>query len=397
MSEGGPSQGRQGGQWLNDLLEQDLARRATEHQLRSRIPITPIDATHVEIDGRRYVNFASNDYLGLTHHPTVIRAAKAALEKYGAGSGASALVSGYSEAHRSAEAAIARWKGSEAAVLLPSGYQAAHAIVQTLSPNGVRFVLDKLCHASLIDAVRGSGAEFRIFPHNNLEKLERLLADAPAQQLQVVITESIFSMDGDVADLDGIAALKLKHPFVLVLDEAHCSGVYGHDGAGYAAEKGFADVVDASLVTLSKSAGVAGGAVCGSRVFCESVVNQGRAYIYSTAIPPATASAIDAAISVMKQEPRRQQRVRELALRVRAQLKSGGHQISEGDSPIIPIVLGSEERALNAAAQLREKQFLAIAIRPPTVPRETSRLRITLSCEHSDEEIGELLDALRKL
>src|SRR5256885_5268965 len=191
MSEGGQLQG---GQWLNDLLEQELSRRSAEHQLRSRIPITPIDATHVEIDGRRYVNFASNDYLGLTHHPSVIRAAQEALSKYGAGSGASALVCGYSKAHRSAEEAIAKWKGTEAAVLLPSGYQAAHAIVQTLNLPGVRFLLDKLCHASLVDAVRGSAAEFRIFPHNHLEKLERLLGDAPAAQRQVVISESIFSM-----------------------------------------------------------------------------------------------------------------------------------------------------------------------------------------------------------
>jgi 8-amino-7-oxononanoate synthase len=396
MSQGGQSQG-QGGHWLNDLLEQDLARRSAEHQLRTRTPIIPIDATHVEIDGGRYVNFASNDYLGLSHHPTVIRAAQAALEKYGAGSGASALVSGYSKAHRSAEEAIARWKYTEAAVLLPSGYQAAHAMVQTLTLDGVRFLLDKLCHASLIDAVRGSGAEFRIFPHNNLEKLERLLADAPPQQHQVVITESVFSMDGDAADLAGIAALKRDHPFVLVVDEAHGSGVYGQHGAGYAAERGLANIVDVSLVTLSKAAGVVGGAVCGSKTLCESLVNRGRAYIYSTAIPPATAGAIEAAISVMKQEPQRQQRLRELARRVRDELKGAGHEISQGDSPIIPIVLRSEERALNAAAHLREKQILAIAIRPPTVARETSRLRITLSCQHSDEEIEKLMDALREV
>src|SRR5258706_11354083 len=277
----------QGGQWLNDLFEPELARRESEHQLRSRIQIIPIDAAHVEIDGRRYVNFASNDYLGLTHHPSVIRAAQQALEKYGTGSGASALVSGYTEAHRSAEEAIARWKGTEAAVLLPSGYQAAHAIVQTLNLPGVRFLLDKLCHASLVDAVRGSGAEFRVFPHNNLQKLERLLADAPEAQRQVVISESIFSMDGDAADLEGIAGLKQKHDFVLVLDEAHGSGVYGRDGAGFAAEKGLAKTVDVSMVTLSKAAGVVGGAVCGSKVFCDGLVNWGRAYIYSTTIPPA--------------------------------------------------------------------------------------------------------------
>src|SRR6267142_1676928 len=325
MSERGQLQG---GHWLNDLFEQELARRSAKHQLRKKIPVIPIAAVHVDIDGKKYVNFASNDYLGLTHHPSIIRAAQEALSKYGAGSGASALVSGYTEAHRSAEKSIARWKGVEAAVLLPSGYQAAHAIIQTLNLDGiVRFLLDKLCHASLVDAVRGTGSEFRIFPHNHLEKLERLLADAPPEQIQVVISESIFSMDGDAADLEGIARLKQKHPFVLVLDEAHGSGVYGRDGSGYAAEKGFTDLVDVSLVTLSKSAGVVGGAVCGSKLFCDGLVNWGRAYIYSTAIPPAAASAIEAAISVMRAEPRRQQRVRELALRVRNELKRAGHQI----------------------------------------------------------------------
>ncbi|HEV8290984.1 MAG TPA: 8-amino-7-oxononanoate synthase [Tepidisphaeraceae bacterium] len=386
-----------GAQWLNDLFEQELSRRSAEHQLRTRIPVTPIDAVHVEIEGKRYVNFASNDYLGLTHHPAVIRAAQEALSKYGAGSGASALVSGYTEAHRSAEQAIARWKGTEAAVLLPSGYQAAHAIIQTLNLDGVRFLLDKLCHASLVDAVRGSGAEFRIFPHNNLEKLERLLADAPQGQRDVVITESIFSMDGDAADLEGIAALKKEYSFVLVLDEAHGSGVYGPNGSGYAVEKGFANIVDVSLVTLSKAAGVVGGAICASKTFCEGLVNWGRAYIYSTATPPATAAAIEAAVSVMKQERHRQQRVRELAQRVRSELKSAGQHIGDGDSPIIPIILGSEKRALGAASYLREKQILAIAIRPPTVARETSRLRITLSCEHTNEELETLLEVLRKI
>jgi 8-amino-7-oxononanoate synthase len=394
MSESGQLQS---GQWLNDLFEQEFTRRAAEHQLRTRIPITPIDAVHVEIDGKRYVNFASNDYLGLTHHPSVIRAAQEALARYGAGSGASALASGYTGAHRSAEDAIGRWKETQMVVLLPSGYQAAHAIVQTLSLEGVRFLLDKWCHASLVDAVRGSGAEFRIFPHNHLEKLDRLLTDAPPAQPQVVITESIFSMDGDAADLAGLATLKRKHPFFLVLDEAHGSGVYGKNGSGYAAEKGFADIVDVSLVTLSKAAGIVGGAICASKSFCEGVVNWGRAYIYSTAIPPATASAIEAAISVMKQEPQRQQRVRNSARQMRNELNRAGHQISDGDSPIIPIILGSEKRALDAANHLREKQILAIAIRPPTVARETSRLRITLSCEHSDEEIEMLFEVLKEI
>jgi 8-amino-7-oxononanoate synthase len=388
------------GEWLNDLLAEELTRREAEHQLRRRIPVRPIDAVHVEIEGRRYVNFASNNYLGLTHHPDVIRATAGAVSTYGAGSGASPLVSGYTEAHAWCERAIAHWKGTEAAVLLPSGYQAAHAIIQTLSAvrepgPGVRFLIDKLSHASLIDAVKGSSDEFRIFPHNHFEKLERLLADAPADQVQVVITESIFSMDGDAVDLPALAELKKRRPFVLVLDEAHGSGVYGENGSGYAAEKGLQSAVDVSLVTLSKAVGVTGGAVCGSKNFCEGVVNFGRAYIYSTSIAPAIAAAIETALGVMKREPQRQRRVRELAIRVREALRKQGRKIPSGDSPIIPILFGSEQRALDAALRLRDKGILVIAIRPPTVARETSRLRVTVSCEHNDGEIERLIAALR--
>jgi 8-amino-7-oxononanoate synthase len=391
------------GDWLNDLLGQELTRRAAEHQLRKRIPINTIDSVHVEIEGKRYVNFASNNYLGLTHHPDVIRAVAQATKAYGVGSGASGLVNGFTAAHESCERAIAKWKGTEAAVLLPSGYQTAHAIVHAMAgvkeflAGGVRFLLDKLCHASLVDAITGSGAPYRIFPHNNLEKLTRLLLDAPADQLQVVVSESIFSMDGDAVDLKGLADLKARRPFVLVLDEAHGSGVYGTDGAGFAAEAGLQDAIDVSLVTLSKAVGVMGGAVCGSKQFCEAIVNWGRAYIYSTAVPPAIAAGIEEAIGVMKREPQRQIRVRELARRVRHELKRQGKEIIDGDSPIIPIILGSEERALEAAKKLREKNLLVIAIRPPTVARSTSRLRVTLSCEHSDKELEELIGALREI
>jgi 8-amino-7-oxononanoate synthase len=321
-----------------------------------------------------------------------------ATKEFGAGSGASGLVSGYTDFHSAAEEAIAKWKGTTSAVLLPSGYQAAHAIVQTIAAVGgkVRFLLDKLSHASLLDAARGSGNEFRIFPHNNLEKLERLLRDGPADQRQVVITESIFSMDGDAADLEGMVALKKRFDFLLVLDEAHGSGVYGKNGAGYAAEKELSEAIDVSLVTLSKAAGVAGGAICGSKIFCDGVVNWGRAYIYSTSVPPGVAASIEAAIGVMKKEAQRQRRVRELAARVRKGLKRAGKSIPDGDSPIIPIIYGSEERAVKAAEELRKNGILAIAIRPPTVARNSSRLRITLSCDHSDEEIANLIEAIAK-
>jgi 8-amino-7-oxononanoate synthase len=381
-------------------IRQRLDRLAGQHLFRKRQVVRPLDATHVDVDGRLYVNFASNNYLGLSHHPHVLEAAAQVLRRDGAGGGASALVTGYTEALASAERRIAAWKGAEGGVLFPSGYQANLAAVQTLSAlgegkrGGIRFLLDKLVHASLIDAVRESGAPFRVFPHNHLDKLARLLEEAEEGQTQVVVTESIFSMDGDAADLAGLARLKQRRPFVLLLDEAHGSGVYGPAGAGLAAEVGLAALADVTVVTLSKALGCAGGAVCGSAGFCEAVINLGRAYVYSTALPPAVAAAAQAAVDVIRDEPERQRRVRDLARMVRSRLAQSGLQIPPGDSPIVPIILGNEEAALAAASRLKDLGLWVVAIRPPTVPRGSSRLRITLSSKHTADEIERLLSSL---
>ena len=364
------------------------------------------------------LNFCSNDYLGLSGHPKVVEAMARAARQWGAGSRASALIAGYTEAHVSAERAIARWKRTESAVLLPSGYQANHAVIQAIAGGAeaagqpVRFFFDKLTHASLVDAIVGSGKPFRRFEHNDVAKLERLLEQEDQEEhgqdqeqrarqaspLHVVVTESIFSMD-DAADLRGLVELKRRRPFVLLLDEAHGSGVYGPSGSGYAAEAGVSDSVDIFIATLSKAAGVMGGAICGPSALAEAVVNFGRAYIYSTALSPAIAAACEAAIEVMRDEPERQQRVRQLAQRVRTDLTSAGWEIGRGDAPIIPIILGTEEAALSMSQRLREKGIIVSAVRPPTVPRGSSRLRITLSAVHSDEEVARLvgqLAAMRK-
>lgn len=423
-----------------------------------------LDATHVERDGRRLVNFASNNYLGLTHHPRVLEALRRS-SAAGAGSGAAGLVTGHSVAHADAEKALAHWKGTAAAVLLPSGYQANHAVVQTFAAigsasgrretarraarwdeagggeqglgdaglddtgtddarrgeagggergncetaggeagggaassaaGGVRFLIDKLVHASLVDAVRATGLPFRVFPHNGLGKLRRLLQESDGT-LQVVITESIFSMDGDAADLAGLAAMKREHPFALVVDEAHAAGVYGEAGAGLASELGLQAAVDVSIATLSKAVGCVGGVVCGSTVFCDALVNFGRAYIFSTAVPAFVAAAAREAVEVMRDEPERRHRVRTLASRVRAVLTSAGFPIPPGDSPIVPVILGSEADALEAAAALAAEGILVPAIRPPTVPRGASRLRVTLSCQHTDAEIDHLVQSLCKI
>ena len=396
---------------FEELLRKVADDRRRASLYRQRRVIRSRGGVVVEQDGRRYVNFSSNDYLGLRTHPDVIAASAGALLKHGAGSGASALVTGYSPAHASAEAALARWKGTQAAVLLPSGYQANHAAVQTIAlaaeaaGRRVRFLLDKLVHASLIDAVRStahttrgaSDAPLRVFPHNGIDKLARLLDEADEDETQVIVTESIFSMDGDAADLRAIAALKRRRPFVLVVDEAHGSGVYGKGGSGYAAECGVAGDVDVFIVTLSKALGSIGGAVCASADFCDALVNFGRAYIYSTSVPPAVPAGVEAALDVLRREPHRQERVRSLSRRVRDALRAAGVALPDGDSPIIPIILGSEEAAITQANRLMELGMLAMPIRPPTVPRGSSRLRVTLSSEHTDEQVDQLLAAILKM
>jgi len=384
---------------LTDLLKHALDDRARRSLLRRRVPTEPLDAVHVQREGRRLVNFSSNDYLGLSHHPRMLTALR---DLAATGSGAAGLITGFTTLQAEAERQLAEWKSAAAAMLLPSGYQANLAVVQTLAAAAeavdrpVRFLVDKLAHASMVDAVLNAakGRSFRVFPHNGLSKLQRLLAEAPAGELQVVLTESIFSMDGDAADLAGLAELKKQHDLVLVLDEAHATGVYGENGAGLAAELGLSDIVDISVVTLSKALGLAGGAICASAEFINAVENFGRAFIYSTAIPPATSRLLIEAIAICREEPQRRRRVRELARTVRQSLAAAGLQIPPGDSPIIPIVLGDAAAAIAVADALREQGLLVMPVRPPTVPPGSSRLRVTLSSEHSAADIERLTTAI---
>jgi 8-amino-7-oxononanoate synthase len=389
---------------VDSLIAPLLQQRKASHLLRTLSPAQPLDATHLKINGNQYVNFCSNNYLGLSWHPRVRHAAKSAIDAAGFGSGAAALLRGHTTIHESAARAIAKWKGTQSAVLLPSGYQANLAAIQTLAAIShansyppLRFLVDKLVHASILDAVAATGLSMRVFPHNNLQKLSRLLSTESAGGCDVVITESIFSMDGDAADLRGILKLKQKLPFFLLLDEAHASGVYGPNGAGYAHALNLQQYVDATVVTLSKALGGIGGAICANKSFCSAVVNFGRAFIYSTSLPASAAAAAEAAIHVMRDEPHRQKRLAHLSQRARQQLSAAGAQLLPGDSPILCCILGSESAALHAADHLFKEGFIVGAVRPPTVAPNSSRLRISLCSEHTDKEVTDLLAAIKQL
>jgi 8-amino-7-oxononanoate synthase len=334
--------------------------------------------------GARVVSFASNDYLGLSQHPTVVGAAHDALDRWGAGAGAARLIVGSRPVHHELEDALAEWRGTEGAVVFPTGFAANLGVLSTLAAPGVRICSDALNHASIIDGcrlARANGAEVRVYAHRDLDALDALLAEPGAERL-VVVTDTVFSMDGDVADVEGLVALCDRHGALLVLDEAHAvlqePPSVPPDGP-----------VVVQVGTLSKTLGALGGFVAGPRSVVDLLVNRARSYIFTTASSPADTAAALAALSVVTspEGEARRERLRAHVARLRP-----GHQ-----SPVVAVVLGEEEAALDAAARLLDAGLLVPAIRPPTVAPGTSRLRVALSAAHTDDQLDRLLTALAGL
>lgn len=347
------------------------------------------------------LNFAANDYLGLSRHPALIEAAQRATAQRGAGAGASRLVTGTDSAVLALEEQLAAWKETEAALVFSSGYAAALGTVPALVGKGDTVVLDKLTHASLIDAARLSGATVRVFAHNHVEKLEALLqklsrARTGNKSRVLVITESIFSMDGDAAPLREIVELKDRFGAWLLVDEAHATGLYGKTGAGLLAETGLSPRVEIVMGTLSKALGSVGGYIAGSRVLIDWLVNRARSFIYSTALPPGVIAASHAAVDLARgpEGAALRARLRENIARFHAGLPPVWKNQSLSSSAIQPLICGEASAALSLAAILREKGFLIPAIRYPTVARNAARLRVTLSAAHAGKEIDALNKAL---
>lgn len=356
----------------------------------------------IELEGRKLVNFSSNDYLGLASEPALREAAKNAIDQYGVGSGASRLVCGTQSPHLLLEKTLAEFKRTEAALSFSSGYAAAVGTLGALLEEKDVVILDKLCHASLIDGARLSGAVMRVFPHNHTGKLEELAQWAGRRHPDarvLIVTESIFSMDGDRAILGDIVRIKERYDALLMLDEAHAVGVAGDHGRGLADELGLAGGVDIQMGTLSKALGVSGGYVCGSRSLVNLLINRARSFIYSTAPPPALASAAMAAVDFLMSDKGgiRQKKLLQNIRRFDAELGDLFPRTRPPQSAIIPLILGGEEPALAASQVLREKGFLVPAIRYPTVARGTARLRVTLSASHEPEQIDSFCAALRDL
>jgi len=388
---------------MEDLFKEQLkALRAVSLDRHLR-EISGSQGPEIEIDGRRFVNFSSNDYLGLANDPRLREAAMAAIDEFGVGAGASRLISGTQSPHVRLERALAKWKGTEAALCFSSGYAAALGTIPALVTKDDIILLDKLCHASLIDGAKLSGAILRVFPHNDLRKLENHLEWAgrahPSGRV-LIVTESVFSMDGDRAPLRDLIELKKRFGALLILDEAHAVGVIGANGRGRAAEENLSEEVDVQMGTLSKALGASGGYICGSRNLIQWLINRARSFIYSTAPPPAIAAAALAAVNFLSSsegEERRRFLWERIRLMQELLPRTGlNKEQRAAGSAIFPWILGDEQAALDLAAALKSKGFLVPAIRYPTVAKGSARLRITVTASHQEDQIRSFCEAIKR-
>jgi len=378
-----------------EFLRGSLSAIEAEGLLRSLRVLGSPQSAHVEIDGRELCNFSSNDYLGLANHPALHEAAARELKDGGFGSGSSRLICGTLAAHVRLESAIAGFKGTGAALSFTSGYAAAMGTIPAICSKDDVIILDKLCHACLVDAARLSGARMRVFPHNDLDRLEshlRWAAESHPGSRVLVLAESVYSMDGDLAPLREIVELKDRHGAWLFLDEAHGVGVIGADGRGLADAEGVADRVEIQMGTLGKALGAHGAYVAGSRLLRDFLINRARSLIFSTAPPAPVAAAAEKAVEILSGiEGRRLVGALHENLR---QLQSA-MQISTPPSAIVPLIIGKERDAADASARLMKSGFFVPAIRYPAVARGAARLRITLSASHLKAEVLALAAALR--
>ena len=379
---------------VDDIAREELSQLHARGLLRSLEPLRTKPGAEIELRlGERLINLCSNDYLGLAGDARVAEALADGARQWGAGAGASRLVCGDFLPQHELERALAGFAGTEAAVLFNSGYAANCAVVPVFAGPEDLILSDALNHASLIDGCRLSKARVEVFPHRDLAAAERLLKQSGARR-KLLVTESVFSMDGDRAPLRELQALCDVHGALLIVDEAHATGVFGPRGAGLCAQEGVQPAL--RMGTLSKALGVAGAYVAASRAACELLVNRARPLVYSTALPPALACAALKSLKIVTgpEGDARRTRLWSNVHRFAAGIEALGHAAS-ADSPIIPLILGDPDTAVQVAARLRELGHLAKAIRPPTVPAGTSRIRFALSAAHTEAHLDAALSALR--
>jgi len=377
--------------WIDEGLEA-IRRDGLERPRRVR---TGRQGRRVELDGRSLVNFGSNDYLGYAGDVRLTKAASRAACAEGFGAGASPLVSGHSSTHAALEAALAQLLGTGDALLFPSGFAANAATIAALVGPGDIVVSDERNHASIIDGCRLSRADVAVFPHRDMAAAERLLKGSAARR-KLVVTDSLFSMDGTMAPLDDLAEVSARHGAMLLVDEAHATGVFGARGSGLIEETGTADGVHVRVGTLSKALGAAGGFVAGHPRLVDWLRHSARAWVFSTAHPPAVAGAALRAVELLGEEPQRRTALLDRATAFRDRLRAAGLDLGDAASQIVPVIVGSAERAVALAARLADAGLFVPAIRPPSVPAGGSLVRASLAWHHTDDDLDRLLDALAR-
>lgn len=378
---------------LHAELAAELAVREEQGLLRTRRLLATPQRARVSVDGRDYTAFCSNDYLGLAADPRLAAAAKAGIDRYGVGAGASHLILGHGSAHHALEAALAAFVRQPRALLFSTGYMANMGVVSALAGRGDAVFADRLNHASLNDAALISRAAFKRYAHNDLAALERLLQTTPARR-RLVIVDAVFSMDGDIAPVPALLELCERHDAYLLIDDAHGFGVLGAQGRGTLAHFETESERLIYMATLGKAAGVSGAFVAGSAALIESLVQNARTYIYTTATPPLLAHALLASLQLIEQEDWRRVRLRELIAQLKHELSPGPWRLMPSATPIQPLLVGGNAEALALSARLAAQGLLVPAIRPPTVPQGTARLRISLSADHDAADVTRLTSAL---
>ena len=377
-----------------DALAAELQALEAAGLRRHLRPLGSASDAEVLCEGRRLLLLSSNNYLGLATHPALRAAATAAIARYGCGTGASRLIAGHLELHAEVEAKLAAFKGTPAALLFPSGYQANVGAITALVGRGDHVFSDALNHASIIDGCRLSGATIHVYPHRDVTALERLLDAAPQDARRLIVTDSVFSMDGDRAPLGPLVALAETYHSWLLVDEAHATGVLGPCGAGLAEAEGLTGRIAVHVGTLGKALGGAGAYVAGAAELIALLVNRARSFVYTTGLAPAAVAAAGAALDVVAAEPERRRALERNAAHLREGLRALGLD-ARGDTHIVPLMVGDNRRALALAEALFARGVHALAIRPPTVPPGTARLRVTPMATHSTVQLERALGAFR--
>jgi 8-amino-7-oxononanoate synthase len=379
------------------MFEHELSQLEQQYLLRRLTVVDSYDGPRVTANGKSVLLMCSNDYLGLAAHPALRAAASAAMNQYGFGSGASRLISGTSVLHQELEHRLARFKGTEAALLFNSGYAANTGIIPALCGEGDTVLSDSLNHASIVDGCRLSKASVHVYRHKDVDHVESLLNNNSNARRKLIVTDGVFSMDGDIAPLPDLAFLAEKYGAILMVDDAHGTGVLGKTGKGTVEHFGLSQGVHIHMGTLGKALGSFGAYAAGDREMVDFLVNRARSFIYSTALPPSVCAASLAAIDIVEQEPVHRERLWSNRERFAAGLKSLGIDTGESETPIVPVIIGDSAKALKAAEKLFENGVYATAIRPPTVREGTSRIRTTLMATHSDQDLDSALDVFGKL